>query len=422
MPEYNSKNCFVIIGYGPKTAYPSGRVLDLDKSFDILIKPVFDDLGIKCFRSKDLKQSGMIDTTMYEWIYKADIVVADISTLNANALYELGVRHALKPHTTIIIGEDQIVYPFDINHISMMSYRHLGEDIGASTAKDFTKKLKEKVEEVLQNIRVDSPVYEFLRELKPPEYVLKEIEKAIQKAAPIESPKDNSLTLSELINIAEDARKDGEFKTAKKNYQKALELDPNNPFLIQRMALATYKSKQPDAETALRDAEKILAPLSPDTITDPETLGLSGAINKRLYDITKDETYLRKAIRFYERGFYIKQDYYNGINVAYLYNVAASVATDKKQALALYYHAKMIREEVIELCNALITSENFNERGDGQWIYQTLAEAYKGIGDQQNYTATMNTLKQVYFKDQSATDSFAEQMKNLEPLLKEPTL
>src|SRR5205823_450611 len=145
-----------------------------------------------------------------------------------------------------------------------------------------------------------------------------------------------------LINIAEDARKDGEFKTAKKNYQKALELDPNNPFLIQRMALAIYKSKQPDAETALRDAEKILATLSPDTVTDPETLGLSGAINKRLYDITKDETCLKKAIRFYERGFYIKQDYYNGINVAYLYNVAANAATDKKQAIALYYHAKMI--------------------------------------------------------------------------------
>src|SRR5205823_5060662 len=155
--------------------------------------------------------------------------------------------------------------------------------------------LKEKVVEVLQDIRVDSPVYEFLRELKPPEYALREIEKAIQKAAPIEPPKDNSLTLSELINIAEDARKDGEFKTAKKNYQKALELDPNNPFLIQRMALAIYKSKQPDAETALRDAEKILATLSPDTVTDPETLGLSGAINKRLYDITKDETCLKKA-------------------------------------------------------------------------------------------------------------------------------
>ncbi len=416
MSNDDTKKCFVIIGYGPKTAYPSGRVLDLDKTFDILIKPVFDELHIECFRSKDIKQSGMIDTLMYEWIYKADIVVADISTLNANALYELGVRHALKPHTTIIIAEDQIVYPFDINHISMMKYKHLGEDIGATTAKSFTKELKDTVEEVL------TPVYEYLKDLKPPEYVLKQIEKAMQTSVPLEVPKNDSLTLSDLINIAEDARKDGEFKTAKKNYLKALELDPHNPFLLQRLSLATYKSKQPDAETALRDAEKILEPLSPETVTDPETLGLSGAINKRLYEITKDAAYLKRAIRFYERGFYIKQDYYNGINVAYLYNVAAKAATDKKEALALYYHANRIRKEVIELCQALINNENFKDRSDGQWIYQTLAEAYKGVGDDRNYSETINTLKQNYFADQSAADSFTEQMNKLEQLLQEPVL
>jgi len=62
-------------------------------------------------------------------------LVADISTLNANVLYELGVRHALKPHTTTIIAEYQIVNPFEVNHISMMSYKHLGEDIGAKLLK-----------------------------------------------------------------------------------------------------------------------------------------------------------------------------------------------------------------------------------------------------------------------------------------------
>ena len=41
----------------------------------------------------------MIDTRMYEMLLRADLVIADISTGNVNAVYELGVRHALKPST-----------------------------------------------------------------------------------------------------------------------------------------------------------------------------------------------------------------------------------------------------------------------------------------------------------------------------------
>ncbi|RYG34066.1 MAG: DUF4071 domain-containing protein, partial [Chitinophagaceae bacterium] len=88
----------------------TGRKLNLDATYEHLIKPVFEDLGIKCIRASDVRHSGIIDVPMYQNIYKADIVVADISTLNANAIYELGVRHALRPYTTIVIAEDQLQY------------------------------------------------------------------------------------------------------------------------------------------------------------------------------------------------------------------------------------------------------------------------------------------------------------------------
>ena len=107
------KTCFVIIGFGPKVDHETGRTLDLDKTFTKLIQPVFTDLNFDCFRAKEIRHTGIIDFPMYEWIYKADIVVADISTLNANAIYELGVRHALRPYTTIVISENQLKYPFE---------------------------------------------------------------------------------------------------------------------------------------------------------------------------------------------------------------------------------------------------------------------------------------------------------------------
>jgi hypothetical protein len=58
---------------------------------------------------------------MYEQLLKADVVVADLSTSNRNAFYELGVRHALRPYTMVVIAEEQMMKaaPFDVNHISI---------------------------------------------------------------------------------------------------------------------------------------------------------------------------------------------------------------------------------------------------------------------------------------------------------------
>lgn len=152
------KTCFVIIGFGPKTDFETGNVFDLDKTFDNLIKPAFDELDIECFRAKDIRHSGNIDVPMYEWILNADIVIADISTLNPNALYELGVRHALRPNATIVISEDKTKYPFDLNHTLISKYEHLGKDIGVSEAKRFKDELKATVLEVLKTNKNDSPV------------------------------------------------------------------------------------------------------------------------------------------------------------------------------------------------------------------------------------------------------------------------
>ena len=40
----SEKTCFVIIGFGRKMDYSTGRMIDLDKTFEYIIKPVFEDL------------------------------------------------------------------------------------------------------------------------------------------------------------------------------------------------------------------------------------------------------------------------------------------------------------------------------------------------------------------------------------------
>ena len=107
-PTAGAKKCFVVMGFGVKTDYATGRKLDLDKSYRLLIKPVVEEKGIVCVRADEIRHSGAIDVPMYEELLSADLVVADLSTANANALYELGIRHALRPWTTIVISENKL--------------------------------------------------------------------------------------------------------------------------------------------------------------------------------------------------------------------------------------------------------------------------------------------------------------------------
>lgn len=154
--------------------------------------------------------------------------------------------------------------------------------------------------------------------------------------------------------------------------------------MLQQLALATYKSKDPDPATALREASDILlVKLNADTTNDPETLGLWGAVHKRLWDLDRDRKNLDTAIAAYERGFYLKQDYYNGINVAFLFNVRAAehnAAGRVAEAIADFVVARRIRRAVIPICQGALTAGP-RTAADKYWILATLWEAACGLED-----------------------------------------
>ncbi len=58
-----SMKCFVVMGL-KKTDYQSGRVLDLDKSYNYIIKPAAQDAGLDCVRADEIVRSGLIDVPM----------------------------------------------------------------------------------------------------------------------------------------------------------------------------------------------------------------------------------------------------------------------------------------------------------------------------------------------------------------------
>ncbi|MFY0255929.1 TRAFs-binding domain-containing protein [Chitinophaga sp. 30R24] len=368
------KTCFVIIGYGPKTDYSTGRIIDLDKSFEYIIKPAFEELGFLCYRACDINHSGVIDTHMYDNILKADFVVADLSTLNQNVLYELGVRHAVRKNTTIIIAESELLYPFDLSHIVIESYEHFGKGIDHGEVIRFKKLLQEKARELLANPKVDSPLYTLFPDLEIPRFSAKEVE-AIK-----ENIKEDG-SLSDLMSAAEAAKNNKDYCTAISLLEQALALNQDNILVSQRLALMIYKSEVPGKLKSLYKALEVLQPLNPRMSTDIETLGLSGAIYKRLFDLEEKLEDLELAIWYYEKGFYIANDYYNGINLAFVLMVGACQETVALNALFYYGSSKRVRRKVKEICIAHLSDRSWTSREDKVWIFLTLAEIAFAVDD-----------------------------------------
>ena len=397
-PTEKPVNCFVVIGFGMKTDHSTGRVLNLDKTYQKLIKPALDRVGVRAFRAIDVNRAGGIDEIMYQWLYQADMVIADLSTMNANVFYELGVRHAQKPNTTLVIAEKEMMgrIPFDLSHTVIHSYEHLGEDIAEAEAARFVDHLAATVGHLLENpVDRDSPVYTHLRGMKPPEYVdfearLAEIE--AKRQADAGDVRRQSLAM--VVEAAEAAKSRGDFESAAGLFRAALEQSPGDVFLRQRLALVTYKRREKDGDAAaaiaaLEEAQGILASCEPDASTDPETLGLAGAIEKRLFERTGDAAHLERSIAFYERGFYVKQDYYNGINVAFLYTLKALRASSDFDAIVFYGHGNLVRRRVADVCRKLMETPTFEARGDREWVVQTLAQAHLGMGEEAEAAALM---------------------------------
>lgn len=436
------KTCFVVMGFGEKIDLATQRQLDLDKTYRIIIKPAVEKAGLKCVRADDILHSGNIDVLMYELLLSADVVVADLSTTNANAIYELGVRHALRPATTIIIAESQFKYPFDLSHIVIRPYTHLGKGIDAEDGAKMCAELAKAIKTLADAPQTDSPVYTYLANLQPPSQKMEILatakavaEKVVDAAAAAADEKPASpkaaadmaddLANSTLLDAARAARADGQFVVAKALLLKLKERRPTDPYVIQQLALVTYKSKQPSVELALFAAQNILEELDPLNSTDPETLGLWGAVHKRLWEVKAERKYLDESLRAYERGFYIRNDSYTGINYAFLLNVRASVvaAENRAEAIADHVMASRVRQRVVERCEAALQAGIFDDAGkpdlaEAFWVYATLIEGYAGMGEDAKSAAAFAAAKQLK-PEGWMVQSAEEQLARLRKLLDE---
>jgi hypothetical protein len=118
--------CFILMPFGRKIDAASGLTIDFDEIYEEGIRPGIEAAGIEPIRADEERTGGIIHKAMFERLILCDYAVADLTTGNANVFYELGVRHAARPATTLAIFATDQKIPFDLNFLRALPYR-LGE-------------------------------------------------------------------------------------------------------------------------------------------------------------------------------------------------------------------------------------------------------------------------------------------------------
>jgi O-acetyl-ADP-ribose deacetylase (regulator of RNase III) len=119
--------CFVIMPFNRKSDLARGDRVDFDRVYRRLIKPAVESLekrgiAIRCLRSDEVQQAGLIQERMLRYIYEADVAVVDLTTANPNVYYELGVRHALRDRVTVLLRRRKTQIPFNIAGMTTIEY------------------------------------------------------------------------------------------------------------------------------------------------------------------------------------------------------------------------------------------------------------------------------------------------------------
>jgi hypothetical protein len=144
---------FIVRPFGTKNG------IDFDRVERELIDPVLRELGIEGRTTQEIARAGNIRADMFERLLLADVVIADISIHSANVHYELGIRHALRDRSTILIRADEDEVPFDLRTDRYLEYPK-AEPGSAGSA------LLEAVRQSIRDRRPDSPVYLLLPRLE----------------------------------------------------------------------------------------------------------------------------------------------------------------------------------------------------------------------------------------------------------------
>lgn len=90
--------------------------------------------GMRCLRADDIWEHNQILDDVLSLIWRARVVVADLTHKNPNVLYEAGIAHTIG-RDTILAAQNIDDVPFDLRSIRALTYLNNGEGRAALSSK-----------------------------------------------------------------------------------------------------------------------------------------------------------------------------------------------------------------------------------------------------------------------------------------------
>ena len=155
--------CFVLMPFGRKQD-GTGRLIDFDTVYQQIIQPAVSAAGLEPIRADEEQVGGTIHKPMYERLMLCEFAVADVTGANPNVYYELGIRHAVRPSSTVILFAEGTSLPFDIALLRGLPYR-LDANGAPSNAEGDKENIMQRLRSANQEPHDDSPLFTLIKDM-----------------------------------------------------------------------------------------------------------------------------------------------------------------------------------------------------------------------------------------------------------------
>jgi tetratricopeptide (TPR) repeat protein len=384
--------CFVLMPFGTKKDPTGGPDINFDAVYEQAIRPAIENAGMEPIRADEELTGGIIQKPMFERLLLCEFALADLTTANPNVFYELGVRHAARPATTLAIFAKRQSLPFDIAYLRSLPY-DLGEDnrFGADEALALRGALTRRLTELRQVAREDaasdSPIFQLLADYGAPDIKrlktdvfrdrvryatgIKRELGAAREHGDVDALKAIEGRLGALDGIEAGILVDLFLSyRAVRGYTQMTELYEKFPAVLRRSVLVREQlgfalNRLGQWREALSELEGVVDERGPSS----ETCGLIGRVYKDRWVEAKkagntDQAngFLDKAIDAYVRGFEADwRDAYPGINAVTLLDIRGDERSQKRKA------------EILPVVRFAVTQRLKSSKPD-YWDHATLLE------------------------------------------------